>query len=128
VTDKPGKPGIPEVKESTKTSATLTWTPPEDDGGSEIFNYVVEYRNEGAFKWKRATEDTVPNTTYLVRGLEENTKYEFRVAAENKAGVGPASEGSLSVKVEDKIGWCSVFIQLSADANSKLDLVQPRPR
>lgn len=104
LTDKPGKPGVPEVKESTKTSASLKWTPPEDDGGSEIINYVVEYRNEGAFKWKRSTEETIPNTTYLVRGLEENTEYEFRVAAENKAGVGPASEGSLSVKMEEKMG------------------------
>jgi len=82
----------------------LSWTAPTDDGGSEIFNYVIEYRTEGAFKWKRATEETIPNTTYLVRGLEENTKYEFRVSAENRAGVGLASEGSLSVKMEEKTG------------------------
>jgi len=83
--EKPGKPGVPEVKESTKTSVTLTWSPPEDDGGSEIFNYVVEYRQEGAFKWNRATEDKVPATTYTIKGLQESTEYDFRVAAENKA-------------------------------------------
>lgn len=82
---------------------TLVWTPPQDDGGSEIINYVVEYRPEGAFKWKRTTEDTIHGTTYTIKGLEEQTQYDFRVAAENKAGVGPPSEGSLSMKLEDKL-------------------------
>ena len=102
--DKPGKPGAPEVKEATKSSATLTWKPPSDNGGSEITNYVVEYRADGAFKWKRATESVVASTTYVVKGLEENIKYEFRVAAENKAGVGPPSETSLAAKLEDAMG------------------------
>ena len=101
--DKPGKPGAPEVKESSKTSVTLTWTAPDQDGGSEIFSYVVESRPEGAFKWKRVTEDTVPGLTYTVKGLQEGTQYDFRVSAENRAGVGPASEGALAVKVEEKI-------------------------
>ena len=48
--DKPGKPGTPEVKEATKSSATLTWKPPTDNGGSEITNYVLEYRADGAFR------------------------------------------------------------------------------
>lgn len=101
--DKPGKPGAPDIKESGKSFVTLIWSPPENDGGSEIFNYVVEYRPEGAFKWKRATEDTVAATTYTIKGLQAETQYDFRVSAENKAGVGPPSEGSLSIKPEDKI-------------------------
>jgi len=102
--DKPGKPGTPEVKEATKNSATLTWKPPSDNGGSDITNYVVEYRAEGAFKWKRATESVVPTTNHVVKGLDEKVKYEFRVAAENKAGIGPASEGSMAAKLEDAMG------------------------
>jgi len=111
--DKPGKPGTPEVKEATKTSATLTWKPPSDNGGSDITNYVVEYRADGAFKWKRATENVIPSTTYVVKGLEENVNYEFRVAAENKAGVGPPSEGSLPVKLEDAMGLSSFVCLLN---------------
>jgi len=112
--DKPGKPGTPEVKEANKTSATVTWKPPSDNGGSEIINYVLEYRADGAFKWKRATESVVASTTYVVKGLEESIKYEFRVAAENKAGVGPASEGSLAVKLEDAMGMSSLLTYCSS--------------
>ena len=109
-TDKPGKPGTPEMKDSSKTSVSLTWTAPTNDGGSEVFNYVIEYRAEGAFKWRRATEDTIASTSYTLKGLEENTVYEFRVSAENKAGVGPSSDNSMSIKVEEKICKCVVKI------------------
>ena len=91
------------MRESSKTSVTLTWTPPKEDGGSEIFNYVVEYRPEGSMRWKRATEDVVPSTVYTVKGLEQNCIYDFRVSAENKAGVGPPSEGAYAIKTEDRI-------------------------
>ena len=83
----------------------LTWQPPKSDGGAEITNYVIEYRGEGAFKWIRANPDEiVPETKYTVKGLKEGQDYEFRVAAENKAGVGPASEPSSPVKAEEPLG------------------------
>ena len=72
----------------------MSYKPPTDDGGAEITNYVIEYREEGLMKWTRANKDTVTKTSYTVTGLHKDTVYEFRVAAENKAGVGPASEPS----------------------------------
>ena len=83
---------------------TITWTAPKNDGGTDIFNYVIEYRAEGAFKWKRANpSDTVPVCRYSVKGLQEKQVYEFRVAAENRAGVGPSSEATMPVKAEEKV-------------------------
>lgn len=102
--DKPGKPAKPEITKTFKNGASLTWQPPKSDGGSEIFNYVVEYRVEGGFKWLRATEDKVPDTAYTVKNLKEGLEYEFRVSAENKAGVGPASDGTSPVKIAEKVG------------------------
>ena len=43
-------------------------------------------------------------TAYAVKGLKPDTVYEFRVAAENRAGVGPASEPTAPVTAEEKVG------------------------
>lgn len=97
--EKPGKPGRPVAGEATSSSVRLEWKAPESDGGSEIFNYVIEYRIEGASKWDvYGTKERVTTTSHTVSKLKENSFYEFRVAAENKAGVGPFSDVSERVK------------------------------
>ena len=46
-------------------------------------------------KWQRANPDTVvADLTFTVEGLVEEVDFVFRVAAENKAGVGPYSPPS----------------------------------
>ena len=55
--EKPGKPEALEITKVTKNTVSLAWKPPKDDGGAEIFNYVVEYRVEGGFKWQQANVD-----------------------------------------------------------------------
>ena len=96
---KPGKPGQPQVSDIAGTSLHLTWTAPEDDGGAEIERYTVEVRRQGSAKWlKHETEVVVSGTELTVTGLDEDTEYEWRVAAENKAGLGPFSAPSTPVK------------------------------
>jgi titin len=63
----------------------------------------VEHRVEGGLKWVRANEETVPDTSYTVKGLKEGLEYEFRVSAENKAGVGPASDPTDSIKIQEQL-------------------------
>ena len=60
----PGMPGKPAVITTSKDSVTLQWTRPEDDGGNDIFNYVVERREKGGQKWIRVS---------LLRGAKANT-------------------------------------------------------
>jgi len=97
--EKPGKPSRPEARDVTGYTVHLQWTAPESDGGSEIFNYVIEYRVQGSTKWaKYDTKQNVPETNHTVTGLKEDTYYEFRIAAENKAGQGPFSDPSQAVK------------------------------
>ena len=102
--EKPGKPQELQIKSVDKDKVSLTWQPPEDDGGAEIFNYVIEYRVEGAFKWLRANDENVPETAYTVKKLKKKTKYEFHVAAENKAGVGPFCDPTAPVEAKEHIG------------------------
>lgn len=97
--EKPGKPGRPIAGDVTSSSVNLVWTAPESDGGAEIFNYLIEFRIEGVAKWdKYSQKEPIPSTSYTVTKLKDNTFYEFRVAAENKAGVGPFSDVSEIVK------------------------------
>ena len=101
--DKPGRPEVPAIEEVKPDRVKLSWKPPKSDGGSPIFNYIVEYRIEGTFQWKQ-TRETIDTTVYTVKRLQEDSIYEFRVYAENKAGVGPASDTTKPVKVEEIIG------------------------
>ena len=82
----------------------MSWTPPNNDGGSPIVGYTVEYRAEGVFKWKQAADDLVSDMTCIVKGLKEDNLYEFRIAAHNKAGQGPFSDNTMPVKSEIRIG------------------------
>ena len=94
--------GRPECSNITGYTVDLTWTARESYGGAEITNYILEYRVQGDTKWKRYTpkgEDTkVVTLTHKVEGLKEDTYYEFHVAAENRAGMGPFSDPSEPAK------------------------------
>ena len=111
-TEKPGKPDPPEITKTTEKSVSLKWKPPENNGGADIVNYVIEYRVEGGFKWERANKDNVPATEYTVKGLKKDTNYEFRISAENRAGVGPASEPTAPVKAQEILGLYSSFSRI----------------
>ncbi|GFO38541.1 titin, partial [Plakobranchus ocellatus] len=100
----PGRPGTPEATGTDKSSVALKWSAPESDGGSPITNYIVEFRPEGSSQWKRANESTtVPDTTFSVTGLKQDRKYEFRVTAENKAGLGEPSKATGPIKVVEPV-------------------------
>ncbi|MXW76744.1 MAG: hypothetical protein F4Z58_12045, partial [Acidimicrobiaceae bacterium] len=69
---------------------TLSWTAPEDDGGSEITGYVVSWRTG-----RQATADTADvagdATGYTITGLDNTKSYSVWVAAMNAAGTGEAA-------------------------------------
>ena len=87
-----------------KSSVLLKWTPPTMDGGAPVSGYIIEYRRRGSFQWKRANSIPCEEMNFSVTGLKEGEEYEFRVSAENKAGVGPASKMTKPVKVEAQLG------------------------
>ena len=62
----PGAPGMPEVSDIDKNSATLTWTPPTTDGGSTLMGYVMEKREKGR-NWIRVNKTPVQETTMTIQ-------------------------------------------------------------
>jgi len=69
---------------------TVSFTPPEANGGSPVTDYLVIYQPAGgAWTWYSDGTSTVPQIT--VPGLTNGTSYQFMVAAQNTAGVSPWS-------------------------------------
>ncbi|KER21602.1 hypothetical protein T265_15051, partial [Opisthorchis viverrini] len=83
---KPSKPiGPLEVTDVTKNSATLSWKPPEDDGGTPITHYVVEKMNPNRRRWEPVAEVS-KGTSVVAQKLEEGQPYHFRVMAVSSQG------------------------------------------
>uniref|UniRef100_A0A3Q2WIR1 Titin n=1 Tax=Haplochromis burtoni TaxID=8153 RepID=A0A3Q2WIR1_HAPBU len=98
VLDSPGPPSHIEVKEVTKTSATITWDIPEIEGGGPVKNYLIDYREASKKGWTRLT-DTCHRLTYKVADLQEGEVYYFRVTGENEYGIGVPAETKEGTKI-----------------------------
>ncbi len=81
---------------------TVTWKPPKSDGGAPIKQYILERKDQYSTRW--VTETKTSDLTFHVTGLTQGTEYQFRVSAENKAGVGPASQPSAGVMAKPPFG------------------------
>lgn len=87
VVDKPGIPKGPlQITGTTQDTVSLSWNPPDDDGGGDISGYIVEVSEYGTDSW-RPCPGYCPRTSFTARGLTEGKKYVFRVRAENIYGV-----------------------------------------
>ncbi|XP_016085834.1 immunoglobulin-like and fibronectin type III domain-containing protein 1 [Sinocyclocheilus grahami] len=47
----PGQPAPPKVVSTFKNCINLTWTPPEEDGGTKILGYQLEKRKKDTNQW-----------------------------------------------------------------------------
>lgn len=104
VQDKPSPPKGPlEVSDVTKEGCVLSWQPPEDDGGSEITNYVIEKRDLQSNTWTPVST-FVAGTVATVTKLAEGHQYEFRVMAENANGRSEPLSTDVPVLAKDPFG------------------------
>uniref|UniRef100_H2YFD6 Titin n=1 Tax=Ciona savignyi TaxID=51511 RepID=H2YFD6_CIOSA len=100
----PDSPGQPEIASVTRDSITVTWTRPINDGGSDIKSYIIEKRDKQGYIWIRCNKNQdVTDLRYKACGLRNKALVEFRVAAENAAGVGKFSEASAFGCVQDPV-------------------------
>ena len=73
---------------------TLSWSPPQADGGSPVTGYFVEKKDRFGTRWSRVNRELVSDTSLRVPGLSQGEEYQFRVVPVNKAGEGKPSEAS----------------------------------
>ena len=95
------------IEAVTNDSVTLSWTAPNENGGSEVTHYMVEQRNEDdrPDDWD-LVDDTLTLTTTIVTGLTTQDEYTFRVYASNKVGWSKPSKCSAAVVVKGKGNKC----------------------
>lgn len=99
VTARPMPPGRVAIKMLFGNTVTLSWAPPEDDGGCKIGNYIVEYFRIGWNVWLKAA--TCRTLAVTLNDLIEGSEYKFRVKAENPYGISESSEESEVLFIPD---------------------------
>lgn len=100
--DPPSAPGKPEATPISEDSIQLEWEKPASDGGSRITGYFIEKREVGSDTWQKvnANQPCLTNE-FVVKNLIEDRKYEFRVVAQNAAGLSDPSECSAQTLMKD---------------------------
>ena len=84
---------MPKVSDIETTQMRVSWSPPDFDGGSPIIGYLVEYKAITCTKWTKVNKKST-DTTIRVNNMDEKTKYQFRISAENQFGMGRYSTPS----------------------------------
>ncbi|MBL4596972.1 MAG: fibronectin type III domain-containing protein, partial [Robiginitomaculum sp.] len=71
----------------------LSWTPPVNDGGRDIFDYIIQSSTDGGTTWKTLRDNVDSNTSYSVSGSNavNGQTYTLRVFAVNLVGTGSPS-------------------------------------
>ena len=85
------------------TELTLSWQPPEHDGGSPLTGYFIEKREGRKAFWAKVATIGPEETKYRVKDLTVDTDYAFRVTAENKNGSSKPLEMGEQVTVKKPI-------------------------
>lgn len=99
--DPPSPPGTPTVTSVGDDFVHLEWTKPESDGGSRIQGYWIDKREVGCVAWQRVNVAICVTNQINCSNLIEGRQYEFRVFAQNEAGLSKESSASSSVKIVD---------------------------
>ncbi|XP_067934437.1 twitchin-like [Watersipora subatra] len=97
-------PGAPTDLLSDKVEASsieLSWKAPATDGGTPIKQYLVEGKTAKDQNWVKMAEVSTLNAK--VDDLRENTDYQFRVKAVNKAGESKPAQLTVPVKTKKKL-------------------------
>ncbi|MGI9447900.1 MAG: fibronectin type III domain-containing protein, partial [Pirellulales bacterium] len=83
-------PGVVQnlTASNTGNSVNLTWSAPASDGGSDITDYVVQYRLGSSSTWLTYTDGVSTGLSANVTGLSVGQSYEFQVAAITRFGTG----------------------------------------
>lgn len=83
---------------TTKSSISLQWMVPDDDGASDITGYVIERTESKRQSWELLS-DNCQETVFYDENLKEGASFTYRVAAVTAGGQSPWSESASATAV-----------------------------
>jgi hypothetical protein len=107
--DKPSQPEGPMVvREVSAEAVVIEWKPPQDDGGLEISQFIIEKCDPDQKAWIKIADVDKDIDSYCIQKLVEDAQYLFRVTAQNPVGVSePLESDPVTIK-----GVASEYLQL----------------
>ncbi|XP_043932480.1 immunoglobulin-like and fibronectin type III domain-containing protein 1 isoform X2 [Protopterus annectens] len=99
----PGPPLPPKIVNASSKAITLSWSAPQNTGGSRILGYFLEKRKKGSLTWTSVNEQPIPERKWTVTDVVEGLQYEFRVTALNTSGSGEPSNPSNAVFAREPV-------------------------
>ena len=98
---KPGKARNLFISLESDGSLLVAWDPPQNDGGSAITGYTVQWKSGSESFGDPSREHTTgaSASTYAITGLTNGTEYTARVIAVNAVGDGPPSDTTTGTPV-----------------------------
>ncbi|XP_042584664.1 M-protein, striated muscle-like isoform X4 [Cyprinus carpio] len=113
----PGPPHDLQVQEVRKDSLVLLWKAPVYQGRDPVNGYYIDIKEaEADFEMWRGVNEKATNKTFMkIKDLKEGESYVFRVRAQNKAGVGKASDPTEPVEAVTKPGTAEIVVNVDDD-------------
>lgn len=86
-----------ETVETTSSLIEIKWSPPKDDGGSAVTNYIIERQQAGQALWTKLGDVSADKTSIRDRNVTHGKKYSYRICAQNPEGLSDALETADSI-------------------------------
>ncbi|KAG7268622.1 hypothetical protein CRUP_020055, partial [Coryphaenoides rupestris] len=119
----PGPPHDLQVTEVRSSSLVLLWKPPVYQGRDEVNGFYVDIKEAEAPEeaWRGINEKATDRKYIKIENLTEGVNYVFRVRAQNKAGVGNASDVTEPTLAHTKPGTKEIVVEVDDDGMISLN-------
>ena len=110
-----------QIKKVGNSFVELEWEAPLKDGGDKV-SYIIEKKEKDSDFWIRAMPLPIHDLNRRIDDLPENSEFEFRVKAVNRAGESEPCSTSGRIKItEYPDGVKPEFIRKTKDTEGHLD-------
>jgi hypothetical protein len=120
-------PGEPTAVTPTAgdRQVSLSWSAPASNGGSEITDYVIDYKINSDSVWSQVGHTKSTSTAILATGLTNGSLYDFRISARNDMGVGNPSTPLVNSTPRTVPGQPTITSAVSGDRQVTVNFTAP---